>query len=154
MFKDAKHPCHDVGCNATALKKASRRLTQLYDTALEQCGLRSTQLAILVDLNNRTEEAPTLAELAEALVIERSALGHTLRPLEREGWVVLQPGKDRRQRRVVITPKGKTKCKEGLRLWAIAQDRFEDVYGRSEAAALRRMLLGIAHHERLTALKD
>ena len=154
MFKDAKHPCHDVGCNATALKKATRRLTQLYDTALEQCGLRSTQLAILVDLNNRTEEAPTLAELAEALVIERSALGHTLRPLEREGWVVLQPGKDRRQRRVVITPKGKTKCKEGLRLWAIAQDRFEDVYGRSEAAALRRTLSGIAHHERLTALKD
>jgi DNA-binding MarR family transcriptional regulator len=153
MLKDAKHPCHDAGCNATALRKASRRLSQLYDSALEQCGLRSTQLAILVDLNNRTEEPPTLAELAEALVIERSALGHTLRPLEREGWVVLQQGKDRRQRHVVITPKGKTKCKEGLRLWATAQDRFEEIYGRSEAAALRRTLLGIAHHERLTTLK-
>jgi DNA-binding MarR family transcriptional regulator len=154
MFKDAKHPCHDAGCNATALRKASRRLSQLYDSALEQCGLRSTQLAILVDLNNRTEEPPTLAELAEALVIERSALGHTLRPLEREGWIVLQPGKDRRQRHVVITSRGKAKCKEGLRLWAIAQDRFEEIYGRSEAAALRRTLLHIAHHERLTALKD
>jgi DNA-binding MarR family transcriptional regulator len=153
MLKDAKHPCHDAGCNATALRKASRRLSQLYDSALEQCGLRSTQLAILVDLNNRTEEPPTLAELAEALVIERSALGHTLRPLEREGWVVLQQGKDRRQRHVIITPKGKTKCKEGLRLWATAQDRFEEIYGRSEAAALRRTLLGIAHHERLTTLK-
>lgn len=154
MLKDAKHPCHEVVCNATALKKASRRLTQLYDTALEQCGLRSTQLAILVELNSRAERPPTLAELAEALVIERSALGHTLRPLEREGWVSLQPGQDRRQRQVVITSKGKAKAKEGLRLWSIAQDRFEDVYGRSEAAGLRRALLGIAYQERLTKLKD
>jgi DNA-binding MarR family transcriptional regulator len=154
MLKDAKHPCHEVVCNATALRKASRRLTQLYDTALEQSGLRSTQLAILVELNSRAEEPPTLAELAEALVIERSALGHTLRPLEREGWVVLQPGEDRRQRHVAITPKGKAKSKEGLRLWAIAQDRFETIYGHSEAAALRRTLLGIAYHERLTKLKD
>jgi DNA-binding MarR family transcriptional regulator len=154
MLKDPKHPFNDVGCNATALRKASRRLTQLYDSALEHSGLRSTQLAILVELNNWSEHPPTLAELAEALVIERSALGHTLRPLEREGWVVLQPGEDRRQRHVVITPKGKAKCKEGVRLWATAQHRFEDVYGRSEAATLRQMLLGIAHDERLATLKD
>jgi DNA-binding MarR family transcriptional regulator len=154
MLKDAKHPCHEIVCNATALRKASRRLTQLYDTALEQSGLRSTQLAILVELNSRPDQPPNLAELAEALVIERSALGHTLRPLEREGWVILQPGEDRRQRQVVITAKGKTKAKEGLRLWTIAQDRFEAVYGSSEAAGLRRILLNIAYQERLTKLKD
>lgn len=152
MLKDPKY-LNDVGCNATALRKASRRLTQLYDDALEQSGLRSTQLAILVELNNWSEQPPTLAELADALVIERSALGHTLRPLEREGWLTLQPGEDRRQRHVVITPKGKAKCKEGIRLWASAQHRFEAVYGRSEAAALRHALLGIAYDERLATLK-
>jgi len=62
-----------------------------------QGGLRSTQLAILVELNNWSGQPPTLAELADALVIERSALGHTLRPLEREGWLTLQRGEDRRQ---------------------------------------------------------
>ena len=151
MLKDPKH---DTGCNATALRKASRRLTQLYDSALEPSGLRSTQFAILIELNDRSECPPTLAELADALVIERSALGHTLRPLEREGLIVLQPGEDRRQRHVVLTSKGKAKCKEGARLWATAQHRFEAIHGRPEAAALRRTLLDIAYDDRLTALKD
>jgi DNA-binding MarR family transcriptional regulator len=153
MLKDPKYT-NDVGCNATAMRKASRRLTQLYDDALAESGLRSTQLAILIELNTWSGHPPTLAELADALVIERSALGHTLRPLEREGWLVLQPGEDRRQRHVVITPKGKAKCKECVRLWSAAQHRFEDVYGRSEAAALRHALLCIAYDPRLATLKD
>src|SRR5947209_371880 len=33
-------------CNCTALRKASRRVSQLYDEALAPCGLRVTQLAI------------------------------------------------------------------------------------------------------------
>ncbi len=153
MLKDPKHS-NDTGCNATALRKASRRLTQLYDSALEQSGLRSTQFAILIELHNGSERPPTLAELADSLVIERSALGHTLRPLEREGLVVLQPGEDRRQRHVVLTSKGKAKCKEGARLWAAAQHRFEEIYGRSESVALRQALLDIAYDDRLATLKD
>jgi len=142
-------------CNATALRKASRRLTQLYDAALEPTGLRSTQFAILVELANWPMDSPTLAELADALATDRSSLGHNLRPLEREGFIVLrEDAADRRRRYIALTAKGKGKCREGLRLWRVAQDRFEHVFGRSEAAALRATLLGIAHHERLAALKD
>ena len=142
-------------CNATALRKASRRLTQLYDAALEPTGLRSTQFAILVELANWATDPPTLAELADALATDRSSLGHNLRPLERDGFIALREGAaDRRQRHIALTSRGKTKWREGLRLWQVAQDRFEHVFGRSEAAALRAMLLAIAHHERLASLKD
>jgi DNA-binding MarR family transcriptional regulator len=142
-------------CNATALRKASRRLTQLYDAALEPTGLRSTQFAILVELANWSTDPPTLAELADALATDRSSLGHNLRPLEREGFIVLREGAtDRRRRHIALTSKGKAKWREGLRLWQTAQDRFEHVFGRSEAAALRATLLGIAHHERLASLQD
>ena len=34
-------------CNCTALRKASRRISQLYDTALAPSGLKTTQRAIL-----------------------------------------------------------------------------------------------------------
>jgi DNA-binding MarR family transcriptional regulator len=152
--KTSKLPFYDLGCNATALRKASRRLTQLYDSAVESSGLRSTQFALLAELGNWSGNPPTLAEFAAALVMERSALGHTLRPLEREGLIDLQAGADRRQRYVVLTAKGKEKCKECARLWERAQRRFEEVFGRSEAASLRATLLNIAHQERLTALKD
>jgi DNA-binding MarR family transcriptional regulator len=141
-------------CNATALRKASRRVTQMYDDALSGTGLRSTQLAILVEIAGWAGEPPTMAELAEALVIERSALGHTLRPLEREGLIALQEGEDRRQRHVVLTPKGKAKSREGVRAWQTAQDRFDEIFGRSTAKDLRTTLLGIAYDDRFGKLKD
>ena len=154
MKNDRKSNFRLIPCNATALRQASRRLTQLYDAALEPCGLRSTQFAILAELAHWSTEPPTLAELADALAIDRSALGHNLRPLEREAFIVLREGVvDRRQRRIALTSKGKAKYREGLRLWRVPQDRFEQVFGRSEATALRATLLGIAHHERLASLK-
>jgi DNA-binding MarR family transcriptional regulator len=154
MPSDPKLSVGDMRCNATALRKASRRVTQLYDDAVAQTGLRSTQLAILVEIAHASDKPLTMAELAAALVIERSALGHTLRPLERDGLIVLQEGEDRRERHVVLTPKGKAKCREGVRAWQSAQDRFEEVLGRSEANALRRTLLGVAYNDRLAKLKD
>ena len=155
MKTDSKPTLLVSPCNATALRKASRRVTQLYDAALGPTGLRSTQFAILWELSNRSTDPPTLAELADALATDRSSLGHNLRPLERDGLIVLREGAaDRRQRYIALTSKGKTKLREGLRLWQAAQDRFEHVFGRSEAAALRATLLGIAHHERLGSLKD
>jgi DNA-binding MarR family transcriptional regulator len=153
MASTAKLGTSDMHCNATALRKASRRVTQLYDDALAPTGLRSTQFAILVEVADAAEKPLTMAELAATLVIERSALGHTLRPLERDGLIVLQEGEDRRQRHVVLTPKGKAKCREGLRAWQTAQDRFEEVLGRSEASALRATLLSVAYNDRLAKLK-
>src|SRR5882757_3669873 len=154
MASTAKLSIADMHCNATALRKASRRVTQLYDDALAPTGLRSTQFAILVEVADAAEKPFTMAELAATLVIERSALGHTLRPLERDGLIVLQEGEDRRQRHVVLTPKGKAKCREGVRAWQTAQDRFEEVFGRSEANALRSTLLSLAYNDRLARVKD
>jgi DNA-binding MarR family transcriptional regulator len=141
-------------CCATATRKASRRLTQLYDDVLEPCGLRSTQAAILVELGS-AKEPPTMAELAHAMVMDRSALGHNLRPLERDGLIALQEGEeDRRRRHVVLTPMGKAKLRDAFRLWQRAQDRFFEVFGETEAASLRATLLSIAYDERLATLKD
>jgi DNA-binding MarR family transcriptional regulator len=141
-------------CNATALRKASRRLTQLYDDALEGSGLRSTQFAILVELQRWAEEPPTVAQLAAKLVMDRSALGHNLRPLEREGLLSLQEGReDRRRRHVVLTAQGKSKVREALRLWEGAQRRFNEVFGEARATRLRAILFEIAFDARLGTLR-
>ena len=57
-------------CFAGAARKASRRLTQFYDNALEPCGLRSTQYTILAELG-RFASPPTLAEIDAAEVVEK-----------------------------------------------------------------------------------
>src|SRR6266850_1842814 len=154
MASTAKLSIADMHCNATALRKASRRVTQLYDDALAPTGLRSTQFAILVEVADAAEKPFTMAELAATLVIERSALGHTLRPLERDGLITLQEGEDRRQRYVLLTTKGKAKFKEGANAWRIAQERFEEIFGRTDARELRQTLLGLAYDDRFGKLKD
>jgi DNA-binding MarR family transcriptional regulator len=144
-----------LSCNATAMRKASRRIAQLYDDALAPSGLRSSQFAILAELHELGDKPPTLAQLAAALVIDRSALGHNLRPLERDGLVVLKEGvEDRRRRHIMLTEQGRARLQQALGLWEAAQDRFHAVFGQSEAEALRSALLDIAYDERLGTLKD
>jgi len=127
------------------MRKASRRLSQLYDVALAPSGLRVTQYALLSELERRSKKPPTMHELSDAMVMDRSALGHNLRPLERDGLIALEESKeDRRRRHVVITAQGRAKHREAKRLWQTAQGRFEEVYGKSEAADLRAILLAIA----------
>ena len=96
-----------------------------------------------------------MGELAETLVLDRSALGHNLRPLERDGLIALVAGDDdRRRRRVVLTRRGRAKFAQARRAWKLAQDRFDEVFGASAAAKLRVTLLGIARDERLATLTD
>ena len=84
-------------CNCTALRKATRRVSQLYDSALEPCGLRTTQRSILIHVA-RAGTPPPLGELAEALVMDRGALTHTLKPLVGDGLVdIRMDPEDRRE---------------------------------------------------------
>jgi DNA-binding MarR family transcriptional regulator len=136
-------------CFATSVRKASRRLTQLYDDALAPSGLRSTQFSILAELATRSA-APTLTELAEAMVSDRSSLGHALRPLVRDGYVALRRGEtDRRTQRIVLTDRGHDKFREGMAHWRTAQETFVSLYGDEWSGTLRAAVLTIAHDDRL-----
>jgi DNA-binding MarR family transcriptional regulator len=142
-------------CNAAAMRKASRRLTQLYDDALAPCGIRSTQFTILAELDRRSNDPPGVSELAEVLVMDRSSLGHNLRPLERDKLIALEDSdQDRRRRQVILTGRGRAKLLEARRLWQVAQDRFNNAFGPSKAMKLRMTLLHIARHPRLAKLTE
>lgn len=149
MSQTAMDGCRPRECFVGAARKASRRLTQFYDDALAPSGLKSTQYSIFSELT-RFASPPTLAELAGALVSDRSAVGHNLRPLIRDGYLALEPGvEDRRQRRIVLTPQGQLKYREAQALWRTAQDEFLAVYGRDHSESLRAALLDIAYDPRL-----
>lgn len=130
-------------CNVTALRKSMRRVSQLYDEVLAPCGLRSTQRSLLIHIARAGK--PTMSELAEALVLDRSALAQNLKPLERDGFIdIVVDEKDRRSRRIALTALGSAKLAESMELWARAQHRFEHVFGEEEARALRATLYAIA----------
>ena len=122
-------------CNCLALRQAARHLTQVYDRHLAETGLRSTQYSILSKLSRLG--AMPIGELAETMVVERTALGRALRPLERDRLVAVEAGPDARTRSVSLTPKGVARFKAAAVLWRRAQKEFESAYGADAAKGLR-----------------
>ena len=126
-------------CNNAAVRRAARRLGQLYDDVLEPSGLRTTQFTLLTQIKRMGSPSPR--ELADMLVMDLSAMGHTLRLLTREGLVDLEPDPtDRRAKRVSLTPAGLKKQRESAKLWQEAQSRFDASFGKAKSRALRETL--------------
>ncbi|HXR00211.1 MAG TPA: MarR family winged helix-turn-helix transcriptional regulator [Pseudomonas sp.] len=135
-----------VVCHATHLRKATRRITLLYDALLAPAGLRSTQRSILMQIAR--SQVSSMSELAATLLIDRSALAQNLKPLEREGWVSVRVDPaDKRSRLVSLTQSGMDKLLETQPLWQQAQASFEDSYGSERCLELRKALIDVAAGE-------
>lgn len=145
-------PVPRSACTCCSLRKASRRVSQFYDTALAPVGIKSTQYSILSEVG-RARGSLTMCELATAMVMDRSTLGHNLRPLERDDLLSKQHiSSDRRKRHVALTKKGKETLQRARRRWRTAERRFEKIFGKRHAADLRAVLLNIAGNDRLNSL--
>jgi len=71
-----------------------------------------------------------MKRLSKAVVMDRSALARNLKPLDREGLIQIEPGKDLRERIVILTEPGVEKCTEAFPLWEKAQARIKNKLGR------------------------
>lgn len=134
---------NEIRCNCLALRKAARKTTQLYDAALAEAGIRSTQYHILAHLG-RQPDGHTIGEIANALVLDRATLGHSLKPLEREGLISFSVGEDRRARVIALTKAGVAKLEEARPLWTRVQRKFESTFGAAYSEQLRRELDKVA----------
>ncbi|MBZ9989232.1 MarR family winged helix-turn-helix transcriptional regulator [Mesorhizobium sp. BH1-1-5] len=130
-------------CNNATLRRAARSLGRFYDDAVAPSGLKGTQFGLLFQIHVSSE--PAMGTIAEALIMDLSALGHTLKPLIRDGYVETFADKeDRRVKRVRLTPQGEVKLDEAIKLWSVAQQQFEDKVGAEQAAKLRAALDAVA----------
>jgi DNA-binding MarR family transcriptional regulator len=126
-------------CSCAALRQAARHVTRLYDAALVPVGLRLNQYSILARL--KRFGPMRLSELADRLVMDRSTLGHLLRPIEARGLLALRVDeRDRRGRLVALTATGEVLTSRAHALWLRAETSFAGAFGQHEAVALRHVL--------------
>ncbi|WP_105432551.1 MarR family winged helix-turn-helix transcriptional regulator [Neorhizobium sp. T6_25] len=139
-------------CSNSAVRRASRHLGQLYEDAMGDTGLKGTQFSLMSQIAGSNQ--PTLKNLAEAMVMDLSALGHTLKPLIRDGLVELVPdAQDRRAKRVRLTETGAATQRDLTGRWQVAQDRFDKAFGKEKSEELRRTLAFISSGEFAKAFK-
>jgi DNA-binding MarR family transcriptional regulator len=93
-----------ANCACFNFRKVSRSVTQLFDQILAPCGLRSTQLVIL--LAAQVLGPCGLAKLAREMVMDRSTITRNLSPLVGQGLLKITGKSGRAGKSVEITPAG------------------------------------------------
>jgi DNA-binding MarR family transcriptional regulator len=129
-------------CNCFASRKAARLITRLYEDRLATVGLTSTQLSILIYVDEI--ESASMKDLVEVLVMERTSVVRALQPLERDGLLAIGPHEEDARRNVVrLTDAGRRKLVEAMPVWQAAQEEFERRFGAELASQLRETTHGM-----------
>src|SRR5262245_27447201 len=132
----SSHPA-PLGCACADLRRATRAVTQLYDTALRPEGLRIPQFTLLQVLARAG--TVTQGTLANILATDSTTLSRTLRPIEEARWIRSLPGRDRRHRHIELTPAGRRVLRRATPAWEGVQRRLRESLGESGWRALEGM---------------
>jgi DNA-binding MarR family transcriptional regulator len=126
-----------ANCLCFALRRASRTMTQFYGRGTTG-DVRATQSPILTALSMKPRWE--MAELSDALGLDRTTLVRNLMPLRRDGLVSVTAGAGRRPATVDITRKGLAARSHLLPQWRKAQKRVIGVLGEERWREIMRDL--------------
>lgn len=107
-------------CACFSARKTARLLTQHYDKHLRPTRLRATQYTLLYALT-QIGKAVSLNFLSDVLGMERTTLTRNLQILEKQGYVYVESGKDRRTRLIGLTSQGALAFQKAYPFWKKAQ---------------------------------
>ena len=116
-----------LSCMCASFRRASRVLTQHYETALRPLGLRATQFTLLQALSLAGEVSQKT--LGEILAIDSTTLTRTLAIMGRPGWIASRSGEDRRERWLSLSEAGRAEFKRALPHWEKVQQELRAQLG-------------------------
>jgi DNA-binding MarR family transcriptional regulator len=125
-------------CVGGCVRKLNRMVSAIYDGALADAGLKTSQLSVLVAVANRKQARP--AELTKLLQMDESTLSRNVERMCARGWLRLERDADRRSHMIEVTDKGQTLLRKCLPAWQRAQENVSQRLGVDNVAALRAAL--------------
>ncbi len=141
MTLDAKSPdtkSIEGLCLGGCVRKLNRMVTAIYDGALANAGLKTSQFSVLVSVANRKQARP--AELIRHLQLDESTLSRNVERMCARGWLRLVQDADRRMHLIEVTEKGQALIRKCLPAWQKAQAEVSRRLGPDSVADLRSAL--------------
>lgn len=128
-------------CPALRARQASRVLAKVYDEELAPYGLHSSQLPVLAAAALFGKSGAAIGVLAQALVMDRTTLTRSIRPLERAGFLrVAQAPHDARAKTVAITQNGERMLKVVFAVWERVTTQIQKTLGIETFAEIHALL--------------
>lgn len=128
-------------CLCFATQRTARVLARHFDDLLRPLDLTNGQFSLLMSLNR--PEPASIGTIASFLAMDRTTLTAALKPLERRDLVETRVDpKDRRSRRLVLTPAGHRLLLAALPIWRRAHAKVEKLV--DDPDALRTGLRALA----------
>ena len=109
----------DAPCATLTLRMASRALSQIYDEAMRPARIKSTQFSLLRMIQRHGPL--TFQGLAVKMVLDQTTLPRSLRTIEKDGFIRIEAGADRRERFVSLTQRGAAVLEKAEPHWQRAQ---------------------------------
>ena len=125
-------------CASFNFRRTARAVTRMYDMALQDSGIRSTQFAVLVGIAK--SQPVSMGTLANVLMIDRTTLTRSLRLLQNEGMITISKRAAMRQRFLKLTAIGEKVLMRSLPLWREAHAHFVSAVGSDYWIKLRNEL--------------
>ncbi|MFA6117203.1 MAG: MarR family winged helix-turn-helix transcriptional regulator [Sphingomonas sp.] len=129
-------------CLCLATQRAARALSRRFDEAFRVFGITSGQFSLLNALNR--PRPPSLGPVADLLAMDRTSLTANLKPLQRDGLVLVESdSSDRRIKRLVLTAAGKQVLAEAMPVWSSVHGEIDrDLVTRAASGEALRTGLG------------
>jgi DNA-binding MarR family transcriptional regulator len=125
-------------CLGGCVRKLNRMVSAIYDGALANAGLKTSQFSVLVSVANRKQARP--AELIKHLQLDESTLSRNVERMCARGWLRLVQDADRRSHLIELTDKGQALIRKCLPAWQKAQAEVSRRLGRGTITELRSAL--------------
>lgn len=119
-------PLYDTTCICTAVRRASRAVTQLYDLVLAPVGLKASQFVVLQALAEHGELAQY--SFAKKYVVSIETLSRRLATMRKAGWIEFRLG-PRKEHVYRLTSAGMTLLNDAFPHWRRAEARLANAFG-------------------------
>jgi DNA-binding MarR family transcriptional regulator len=131
------------GCLCLFVQRAARVLARHFDDAFRSLGLTHGQFSLLTSLNR--PRPPVMGEVAALLGMDRTTLTAVLKSLQRRRLVEIRPDeKDRRSRRLILTPAGRALLVAAYPVWKAAHRAIDARLSARSSPRLRADLARLA----------
>ena len=143
---ETAYSVESIVCACATIRRASRAVTQLYDTWLRDHGIEGPQFALLTmierlgECNQRT--------MGQRFDLDKTTLSRNLKLLKQRGWIDVSPGADARERRVALTPEGRRRLAAARPAWRKAQSQLRSALRGHDWDTMLRVLDSVTHAAR------